>query len=210
MRASMHPRFAIAFVFVLTAVLPCVSQKQETQPEYASLLARVKTGDLTVDFKRLRFSYMESPERRKAKDTSEEKKDMFGALDSKDYKKAIEKAEVVLASEFVDMEGHFVEYIAYRELQEPSKSVFHKAIYSGLLKSITDSRDGKSKETAYVVISTNEEYVLLNVLGLRPWKQSVIHDGGHSYDLLEVRNPNTNQTVKLYFNIDIPFKHYLD
>lgn len=188
---------------------PEQDQKLEKQSEYASLLARVKNGDLTIDFKQLRFSYMDSPERHKAKDTSDEEKEMWQLLGKKDYKTAIEKADVVLANEFVNLDGHFVEYRAYQELQNGAQSDFHHAVFGGLIKSIIDSGDGQSLQTAYVVISTHEEYVLLNLRGLRPGKQNLVMDHGHSYDVLEAIDPETQKTVTLYFNVDIPFKHYL-
>lgn len=188
---------------------PQPEQKQEKQSEYASLLARVKNGDLTIDFKQLRFSYMDSPERHSAKDTSGEEKEMWQLLSKKDYKAAIEKADVVLAGEFVNLDAHFVEFRAYTELQNAPQSDFHHAVFGGLIKSILDSGDGQSLQTAYVVISTHEEYVLLNLRGLRPNKQDLVMDHGHSYDMLETIDPDTQKTVTLYFNVDIPFKHYL-
>lgn len=203
----------IAAVVVLMAAA-CTGQKpqgQEQKPsEYAALLARVQGGDLSVDFKKLRFSYMESPERRQGKDTSAEEKEMWALLNGKDYKKAIEKADVVLANEFVNLDGHFVEYRAYEGLQNDAQSGFHHSVFLGLLKSITDSGDGQSLDTAYVVISTHEEYVLLQIRGLNPKTQDLVRDHGHSYDVLQAIDPETQKTVKLYFNVDIPFKHYLD
>lgn len=208
--SMMQRRRALLSIFVLGLAPAGFGQKQETPSEYASLLARVKNADLSIDFKQLRVSYMESPERRHAMDTNKEGTEMFVALNKKDYNKAVENADVVLASNFVNMDAHFVEYIAYRELQNDILSDFHKSVFSGLLKSITDSGDGKSIQTAYVVISVDEEYVLLRVLGLRTQKQSVAHEGGHSYDVMETIDPESNKTVTLYFNVDIPFKHYLD
>jgi hypothetical protein len=70
---------------------------------------------------------------------------------------------------------HQVEQIAHRELREEERAGFHKAVVQGLLRSIMDSGDGKSTETAYIVISVHEEYVVLQVLGLRPSGQSVLH-----------------------------------
>lgn len=201
-----------AFVILLFLTLSAAQQpdqKQEKQSEYASLLARVKNGDLTIDFKQLRFSYMDSPERHNAKDTSSDEKEMWQLLNKKDYKAAIEKADVVLASEFVNLDAHFVEFRAYQELQNGQQSDFHHAVFGGLIKSILDSGDGQSLQTAYVVISTHEEYVLLNLRGLRPNKQNLVMDHGHSYDVLEAIDPDTQKTVTLYFNVDIPFKHYL-
>ena len=200
----------VLLVLFLAATGLCSQQEQPKQSEYASLLARVQGGDLSIDFQRLRFSYMESPERHKAKDTSDEEKAMWQALNKKDFKTAVNKADVVLANEFVNLDAHFVEYRAYQGLEDAAKADFHKAIFSGLLKSITGSGDGKSPATAYVVISTHEEYVVLGVLGLQPGRQSVMHEGGHSYDLLEATNPQTKEVVKLFFNVDIPFKHYLE
>jgi hypothetical protein len=208
--SMMQRRRALLCIFVLGLVPAGFGQKQETPSEYASLLARVKNGDLSVDYKQLRFSYMESPERRHAKDTSKEGTEMWVALNKKDYSKAVENADVVLASNFVNMDAQLVEYIAYRELQNDSLSSFHKSVFARLLKSITDSGDGNSMQTAYVVISVDEEYVVLRFRGLRARKQSVAHEGGHSYDVMEAFDPESNKTLTLYFNVDIPFKHYLD
>lgn len=206
---SRHYIIALLVLF-LSSIALYSQQEQPKQSEYASLLARVQGGDLSIDFQRLRFSYMESPERKKAKDTSDEEKAMWQALNKKDFKKAVAAADVVLANEFVNLDAHFVEFQAYRGLEDAAKSDFHKSVFSGLLKSITGSGDGKSPETAYVVISTHEEYIVLGVLGLQPGKQSVMHEGGHSYDLLEAINQESKETVRLYFNVDIPFKHYLE
>jgi len=193
-----------------TAALAWASQDQKPPSEYATLLARVKNGDVSIDFKQLRLSYMESPERHQAKDTSKQKDDMMKAIKGKDYKQAIASADAVLESEFVDLDAHMAEQIAYRELQDEAKSEFHRAVGQGLLHSIMDSGDGKSPATAYVVISVHEEYIVLQVLGLRPSKQSVLHQDGHSYDFLQAVDPKSDATVKLYFNVDIPFKHYLN
>lgn len=206
----MLKRTCTALILMLVATLAAYCQ-QETKPsEYAALLARVKSGDLSIDFKQLRFSYMESPERHQAKDTDDQKKAMFEALKKKDYAKALHNADVVLENEFVDLEAHRVKQIACEGLQDEQKARFHEAVARGLLRSILDSGDGKSAATAYVVISVHEEYIVLQVLGLRPSGQSVVHLDGHSYDVLETKKQDSGAGVKLYFNVDIPFRHYLN
>jgi Domain of unknown function (DUF4919) len=213
-RDSMKFKPAIFTLLLLLTMLACLGQDQDQDHNkspnsaYGALLARAQAGDLSIDFQKLRFSWMESPERHAAKDTTDQEHAMFAALKAKDFKKAVANADVVLANEFVNMDAHFVEYLSYRELHEDQKSEFHKAVFSGLLKSITSSGDGKSRKTAYIVISTNEEYVVLQVMGLKPGTQSLVHDGRHSYDLMKVTD-DSNQPVELYFNVDIPFKHYL-
>ena len=222
----MKPRCSFFLVVVLSALASLAQEEtkpapapetkpaQQTEPttpsEYATLLAKVKGGDLSVEFQHLRFSYMESPERKAAKGTSDEKTQMWKAFNARDYANAVKNAEKVVAQVFVDMDGHYVQAASYRELQDPEKAEFHRKAFLGLLDSIRNSGDGKSLKTAYVVIDTHEEYVILNVMGLRPQEQSLIHDNGHSYDLLNALDPKTKQTVALYFNVDIPFKHYLE
>jgi hypothetical protein len=53
------------------------------------------------------------------------------------------------------------------ELGDSLKSEYHYNIYDGLLNSIYDSGDGISPETAYIVITTKEEYDFLNWFGLQ-------------------------------------------
>jgi hypothetical protein len=210
----MKRRCTAVLVFCF-ATLFCPGQdekklEQKPSSEYAALLARVQNGDTSIDFQKLRFSYMESPERKSAKDTSDQESGMFKALNANDFKEAIKNADTVLANEFVNLDAHYVESVAYGKLQDAEKADFHRRIFAGLFKSIIGSGDGKSPATAYVVISTNEEYIVLKVMGLTPGTQSLIHDGGHSYDRMEVKDRKTNETVTLYFNVDIPFKHYLN
>lgn len=76
----------------------------------------------------------------------------------------------------------------------------------GLLNSIKSSVDGKSPQTAFEVISVNEEYGLIRSLNLRPIGQALAMDNGHFYDAMKVVDPQTNQESTLYFNIDKPFK----
>ena len=151
---------------------------------------------------------MDSPERQAAKDTDEQAEAMISAINANDFPAALKNADVVLANDYVDLDAHFAEYVANRELHRDSEANFHKAVFDGLLRSITDSGDGKSDMTAYVVISTHEEYLVLRVMGLVPNRQSLKHSNHHSYDVLEAKDPKTNQIVTLYFNVDIPFKHY--
>ena len=198
-------------VMLMAVALACAAQDQKTPPsEYATLLARVQSGDVSIDFTQLRFAYMESPERQNAKDASRQRDEMLKAMKEKDYKKAISNADLVLESDFVDLDAHRVEQVAYEELQNQEKAAFHKAVVQGLLRSIMDSGDGKTAKTAYVVITVHEEYIVLQVLGLRPSQQSVVHQNGHSYDVMETLKRDSNETVTLYFNVDIPFKHYLN
>jgi hypothetical protein len=209
----MMKRFYAAILVSCFFAISCFAQdakkpEQAGPSEYAVLLTKVQGGDLSIDFQKLRFSFMESPERKQAPGTSAEDRLMWKAFNAQDYKEAIKNADVVLASEFVNLDAHFVESTSYDKLGDGKQSGFHRAVFAGLLKSITDSGDGKSIKTAYVVIKVHEEYVVLNVMGLKLVSQALMVADGHSYDRLDTTDPKTNQTVTLFFNVDTPMKQF--
>ena len=213
-RAERRCRFALALLtLVLSAAVglaasqeqPKKSSQDSPKPSYRELLERVKKSDSTVDFRELRMAYAATTEYSPYGGDRETRQKMFAALNAKDYAGALESAEKMLAKNFVDMNGHFVAYVANRELSHADKATFHKFVFEGLMKSVTGSGDGKSAETAFVVISTDEEYVLFNFLGLRPAGQSLITQNGHTFDRMTAANPKTNETVVYFFNIDKPF-----
>ena len=195
--------------FLIVIVCWASAAAKKASGDYEKLVERVKSGDKTVDFREIRLAYANSPSFNRGPDTDPQKKAMWAALNSKDFATAIKNADAVLNSDFVDMGAHFAEYVAHRELNEADLADFHKFVFDGLLKSITDSGDGKTPETAMQVIEVHEEYVLLRHLGVGlPGSQSLLHKDGHSYDEIKYLDPDSKQEVTIYFNVDIPFKHY--
>ena len=173
--------------------------------EYARLLSALKAGNTSIDYARLRLSYVASSERKKAKDTSAKERAMSKALEARDFAAALKNAEVVLDSEYVNLDAHFVAFIANRELGNAEKAEFHKAVFRGLVDSIRNSGDGKSPEKAWVIISVHEEYVVLRAMGMRPSGQSLMMAKGHAYDVMKAKDQDGKEE-ELYFNTDIPMK----
>jgi hypothetical protein len=182
-----------------------ILSQQESKPTYESLLERVKKGDPAADFTALRLAYADNPPKDSEGTDSDTNKAMFSALRSKKYDEAVEYARKIVKGNFVDINAHYVLAVAYREKNDLEKEKFHRYVAEGLIKSILNSGDGKSQETAFVVISTAEEYVILRVLGLTPGSQSLQSANGHHYDRLDAVDPKTKQKVTLYFNIDRPY-----
>ena len=204
----------ILVVFGLLAVValpPAVAAPfavSDQPSEYATLLASLKAGNTSIDYTRLRLSYMDSPERKAAKDVSKSEEAMTDALKKKDYPAALKDAEAVLESNYVNIDAHYVALVANKEMGAMDKAEFHRTVFRGLINSIRNSGDGLSMETAWVVINVHEEYVLLRVLGFRPGEQSLMHKDGHSYDVMKVKNAEDGTEQTFYFNVDIPFKNY--
>src|SRR5581483_8487391 len=139
----------------------CFGANKKATDDYRSLVQRAKVGDQTVNFRDLRFDYMDSQDYEKGSDTEAQKKTMWAALKEHNVKDALTNADAVLAGDYADIDAHFVEYVSHRELKEAELSDLHHSIFQGLLRSITDSGDGKTPETAFQVIEVHEEYVVL-------------------------------------------------
>jgi hypothetical protein len=197
------PIFALLVVSALLT-FGIAQDKPKADLAYEALVEKVQRGDKGVDFKQLRLAYADSPASRP--DTDPQKKAMTAALNSKNYPEALKNADVVLAADFIDMDAHFVENVAQRELNNTEQAEFHNFVLHGLLDSIMHSGDGKSEKTAFQVIEVHEEYVILRYMGLMPSKQSLSKKDGHSYDVMEAVDPKTQEKVTLYFNIDVEMK----
>lgn len=204
-------RFACCWIlFAAVATIAVGDDKVPAGKLYEALVARVKSSDQTVDFRQMRLAFADSPNYSNGPDTTTQKTAMSAALNGKAFAKAIENAEVVLAANYVDMDAHFVEYIAHRESGALERADFHKFVLQQLLRSITTSGDGKTPESAYQVIDVHEEYVLMRFMHLGlPKSQSLLHKNGHAYDEVKVEDPESKQEKTLYFNVDIPAKHGL-
>jgi len=197
-------RRLILFPLLLLVFLPVAAQ-QPSAGSYELLLEKLKRNDRAIDFKALRVAYTETKLYSPYGSDREPRKLMFESLHNKAFDKTLENAEKLLLSNYLDLNGHFGALVAHRELGHAEKFEYHRFVFDGLLNSIKNSGDGKTTPTAMMVISTDEEYVLLNYLGLRTVKQALINENGHHYDAMTVVDPKTNQTSVYYFNIDKPF-----
>jgi hypothetical protein len=202
-------RIIFAFCFLLIAAWCLAADKQATA-DYKSLVERARTGDQTVDFRRLRLAYADSADYENAPDTDSQKKAMWVALNGKSYQEAIKNAETVLNANYADIDAQYVEYAAYHQLKNSDLSDVHGFIFHGLLKSITGSGNGKSPETAMQVIDVHEEYVVLRSMGVGlPKQQSLARTNGHAYDKITFDNPDDGKEMVLFFDVDITMKHGL-
>lgn len=185
---------------------PVFGQAETQKSRYDIQLEKLKGGDRTVDFTALRMAYTETTSYSPYGGPATSRKAMFEALNAKDFEKTLKLAEEILAINYMDIMGHFGCFVANRELSHPDKADYHQFVFKGLLNSIKSSGDGKSLETAFVVISTDEEYALFNWLGVKPGTQALQHRDGHDYDQMTALDPKTNETTTYFFNIDKPFK----
>lgn len=201
-------------IFICAATAVSVPAQNQPKPKptpavanasFAALLERAKKGDESLDFQELRLAYTETAEYSPYGADRDSRQKMFAALNGQDYDNALEMANKILSGNFLDINAQFGAYVSHRELGHADGAAKHKFLFEGLIRSIEKSGDGKTPATAFVVISTDEEYVLLNWMGLRATAQALVAQAGHSYDRMTAVNPKTNEKTDYYFNIDKPF-----
>ena len=127
------------------------------------------------------------------------------ALKDKNYELAIKYADEILAQNYIFPDAHLVKNRAYESLGQSDKALYHRYVLNGLIESMLQSGDGKSPESAFVVVLIDEESVILNVLNVKQGEQASTDIDGHSYDIIDGVNLTTGNSIKVYFNIDIPF-----
>lgn len=135
------------------------------------------------DFDALRREY---GERADFSERCEQRNDVQQAVDlyeSSSWQSLRELADDVLARCPVDIDFHLLAAVALEKLGLSSEAVPHLDWRRGLIESILRSGDGRTAETAWVVISIPEEYAFLRALGADPVDQSLV-DG--SIDAISV------------------------
>jgi hypothetical protein len=173
---------------------------EDATARYEALVKIAKQGDQPVDWQALRFAYAETPNFDPlGAVTSSKRKKMFAAYAARDYATALAEAQHILEENYTDIAAHMISDYAYHYLGDDTRARQQGDIAITLLKSIRTG-DGHSTATALTVISITEEYDFLHYLKYEPRQQTLVTEGGHSYDMFEVERDQ--QSYSLYFLAD--------
>jgi len=198
--------FAIMAVAVFLLSPPGV-WCNEVKPvsDYARMVDQLKSGNLKIDYAALRYAYAASSSYNPYAMHQEKREAMMKAMESKDYATVAKQASMLLDSNYTDMEAHFFSHLAGKYLGDNQKQLFHSTVLKGLIGSLYASGDGLKPETAYKVISTDEEYFMLRINGYRVIRQKLELVNGIHYDAMEVENMKNRELSTIYYNVEIPF-----
>jgi hypothetical protein len=175
---------------------PAALEDGPTRPYVERLLAKQP-----VDWQALRAAYYTSAQFDVIgiKSTADRKavQDAFAAGD---FQSAINSASRILNEHYADIDANLACAFAYGKLGKPEIAQRHRAIGIGLLRSIVATKDGKSEETAFEVMTFSEETSVLAALGVSKRNQALIRRAGHAYDRIDgVDRNGTTQTI--YFQV---------
>jgi len=196
---------ALFRALVLAAVLsPPPAAAQTAGPSYDDLVARAKRG-VDVDFRALREAYAASPRYDPYDGPAMRlKTPLFDAFAAKNCQRATGIATQILDADYVNIDAHLIADRCYRELGDIAQADAHGALARGLLDAIAATGDGRSPETAFVVIAVEEEYSFLRAQGYEVSEQALVNYAGNRVDRVEATDTDTSDVAVVFFNVERP------
>jgi hypothetical protein len=172
--------------------------------EYEELLAKAKSSPELTDFQQLRFAYARSSHYAPYFVSEGDQRSLSEATGQTDGETAMKAIDRTLESNYLDIRAHISAASVYRGMGDAERATYHGRFAGGLLQSVLRSGDGRTPETAFVVINVAEEYAVLGSLGLELRTQALLAHKGHRFDEMRAHDSRTGKETTLYFNIDLP------
>lgn len=169
--------------------------------QYQQLVERAKNRNSDVDFVELIAAASDWELSEKTLINVPNRTEMVEAFEKKNYRRAVQLAELVLDYEFTNGGLHLATANSYKELGETERADFHRYISERILNALLSTGDGKTAETAYCVQGISEEYRIMRHLGYKVSSQAFIMGTGSNYDVLLGKDEKTKKEVGLYFDI---------
>lgn len=176
-----------------------------TKADYDDLLAKLKKGDFSVNFAKLRLAYTETKEY-KPYGGAEERGEMYKAYREGDVKKALSVASKMLETNYVEVAAHFIAWKSSEQLEDKSAAETHKKIYDGLMAAIQQN-DGLNEKTAMISIGIAEQYFVMGQMGFTRQSKALVQKDGSVFDVHTSVNA-AKETRQFYFNIDKVFGRF--
>jgi hypothetical protein len=153
-------------------------------PEFAVLVARLKTGDAAIDYARFRALAPKEP----GFDPDFDPSAIVEARRGGDQAAVRRLTETRVAQDPSDLAARYWLSEACERLGDLACARREAAVFDGMIAAINASGDGEGAKSALSVIRVPEEYIWLGLRRLTSTGQSLIADHGRYYDVLHVRD----------------------
>ena len=178
-----------------------VDDRQAARAKYSELAAKVRAGDLGIDWKALRVAAAIGEVGEPTEGLLAGEK-AYAALNKGEFADALKIGREIEDHNIADVDAHYLAWRSLVGLGRENEAEKERVLLAALLQSNTDSGDGKSVKTAWFATTIREVYLymgaVLNVQSQehRTWKQD-----DHYYDVIAVKDKDGKQMV-LWFNCD--------
>jgi hypothetical protein len=177
--------------------------------EYAGFVERAESGATDIDFLAMRHAYLKSEAFLRAGGAFETlaklRKQMFADMDKGDAKAVQDSARKILAIVYIDLDAQKAMKDSCKLLGDAACEAHFRYTELGLLESIVRTGDGSSCDTAWEVVSVDEEYFILNALGFELETQGGPGNGGMCDTMT---GKQKGQPATYYFGVEKVFEGY--
>jgi hypothetical protein len=199
----MRLRIAVVLCGLLAATVPSFAD-DTALPSYDSIVSQLKSGFVDIDYGQLRDAYAASSGYAPYVPIGDNEKLLAEGLQTGDCMKVLSAAHRILDSNFTNIAAHIYAATCAKRLNDRSSAQYHRTVAQGLLASIARSGDGATPQSAFVVISVDEERAFLEAEGYRPVDKSRVQFGTHECDAVDVVDGAAAKKT-IYFNVDRPW-----
>ena len=197
-------RAAVVALMVLISALPRTDDAADAT--FAKLLESARADPTKCDYAKLRAAFVESSKYHPYAVDREATARVMKAVNAEKFPDALKEINAILEKKPLDIEAHKLASFIHFRMDDKAQEARHMAMAKGLLAAITSERDGKSFDTAYIVLDIPEEYVVLDYLDVKSQGQSLRTRKGKFFDVHEVKDAETGKVMKLYFDVTTPRK----
>ena len=207
-----------AIIFLMASMhLLAMGQAYDTisipkfKDKYSNYVKMMESGNVDIDYKDFRFSFLDSKQYQikveKRQEYDSLKKEMFVQAGKSNYTDVMRLAKAMLNIDYSSQYAHKYLQQTYKIIGDtPNRNKYHN-IEFGLIYSITKSGDSKTCETSWEVIQIEEEYFVLEMIGLELQQQSIEKSGGKVCDKMVVKTEDSS-IENYYFDVSKIFaKH---
>jgi len=169
--------------------------------KYEAYKTKVMAGDLNIDWRDFRLSAALG-EVSQGFDSQPVHNQLVDDLAAGRYEKALAEAQVVINRNMANGEGHLMAMTVLQKMGRNDEARKQEAILNAIVKSIMESGDGASAETAWFTVAPSETvFFMTEALGAEIEGQELVHVKGHAYDKLTVLDREKKRRV-VWFNTD--------
>ena len=194
--AKMNPPAAVPEGAPLTPAVPASDDAAYYRQMVPVLEAKDLAAAKAIDFARFRHGSMLL--RHGGGPAAE--KDLRPALTSGDVAAIRRAASALVAEDAAHIGAHIILMNIDQDAGHTTDAELHDAFIAGMFHSMFASGDGRGYTTAIRAYFIREEYDLVRALGGQVQRQSLGHQDGKSYDILQVKT-KSGATRDIYFDI---------
>jgi hypothetical protein len=188
-------------VISVSVVWAQMDDRDVATKKYAAYKTRVLTGDLSIDWRDFRLAGALG-QVSQGFDSQPVHDQVVDDLAAGRYEKALTEAQIVIDRNMANGEGHLLAMTVLQKMVRNEEAKKQEGILNAIGKSIMESGDGASAETAWFTVAPGETvFFMTEALGAQIEGQELVDVNGHAYDKLAVLDRQGKRRV-VWFNTD--------